>query len=570
MANRVRLTVTKKIIGSFLCILLIMTVLGVVAISNTNTLKTQVDYITSNSIPSVTAITQIHTLINGIVVAEYRHIMAITDQERSNQEQQIQSLQSQLNDAITKYEPLIDSQVEQTAYQTFSRDWNAYLQIHELIIKNSRGHKEDVVRKLEKDNLPLQSKLQEELNQLKAINIANTTKSNEYAATIYAKGIMNVFFSIGAAIIFSIGLGYYLHRSTVRPLMRMKIVMKEIADGDLTKKLFVKSNDEFKEFTSTFNEMMGRIRTIFGEVEKNAQLVLSSAEELMANADESTKATEQLTVFTVNSAEGAEKQLASVEDMNQLTGRIKEGIQNINDSVESTTKSVSMATDYIRTGNGSVTLVGNQITTIKQSMDQTFETISRLGERSKEIGNITSLITDISNQTNLLALNASIEAVRAGSSGKGFSVVANEVKKLSEQSKQSTDNIRVMIEAIQKEIYNAISSITEGNKRVDEVLVSSHQTQQAFQKINQSIEQVLGEVATVNASVKDVGRLTKKMEEETKNVQKVAMNTSATMEETAGASEEQLAGIEEVSAASHVLTRLATDLQKLVSKFKVE
>lgn len=253
---------------------------------------------------------------------------------------------------------------------------------------------------------------------------------------------------------------------------------------------------------------------------------------------------------------------ASMEEM-------ESGMESINSTSEEMFKAAESAKTLSENGDEAIKSVVNQMHEINESVSVTTGVIRSLGNRSKEINKIVGFITEIANQTNLLALNAAIEAARAGEHGKGFAVVADEVRKLAEESRKSTEQITTMISMIQEETERAVESMEKQNIQVVGGLQFTQNAESAFMNIKGSIGEVTERVQEVNVSIEDLLSLSQSISEAIEKVQKIAEVSVLASQEVSAGTEENVASIEEVSASAQNLSSLAENLQLLIGRFKV-
>ncbi|WP_374703384.1 methyl-accepting chemotaxis protein [Bacillus sp. V3-13] len=315
--------------------------------------------------------------------------------------------------------------------------------------------------------------------------------------------------------------------------------------------------------------MVDSLRSVLSQVNKSANTLTASSEELTAIAEQSSLSAQQVAAATQQIAAGADEQLNSINGaataINQMSAGIEQIAANSGEVSELTQHTLQISTD----GANSVEDVITHMNDIHQTVQSTSAIIQNLGERSKEIVGIVSIITEISSQTNLLALNAAIEAARAGEHGQGFAVVADEVRKLAEQSSASAQQISELIGAIQKETDQAVSSMVIGTEKVADGVVKTQKFGELFQMIEQGVSLVSDKVQEVATSITQMSEGSKQIVEAIEVVKGVAEEGATTSQQNAAASQEQLATMEEVSASAQSLSVLAEDMQTTLVRFKL-
>jgi methyl-accepting chemotaxis protein len=364
--------------------------------------------------------------------------------------------------------------------------------------------------------------------------------------------------------------GYWMARQISNPLVQITRISKQMAEGDLTEEgLNVKSKDELYYLAESFNCMGRNLRDLIRHVGITTDQVAVSSEELMASAEQTSKATEQISIAAQEVATGTERQVQSANEATQVVAEISKGMDQVSSSIQSVADATVRANQETVKGNQVVRQTVEQMNIVYDKVESTAQVVNTLGERSKEIGQIVSLITEISNQTNLLALNAAIEAARAGEHGRGFAVVADEVRKLAEQSGTAAGKIRNLILDIQTETQNAVLAMNEGTQAVEEGIKQVHQTGESFKSITQMIEEVSAQSQEVSAIVEEVNASAQGMVEVMETVAHISEQSSNNTQNMAAASEEQLASMDEISSSATSLAKMAADLQVLISRFKV-
>jgi methyl-accepting chemotaxis protein len=312
-------------------------------------------------------------------------------------------------------------------------------------------------------------------------------------------------------------------------------------EGDLTKKIIVTSHDEFGTLADEINSLVDKIRRIISDIAQTSEQVSASAVELQTNATQMANGAEEVAAQAETVATAGEEMSATSGDIAQNCQMASEGSQQANAAAVSGAKVV----------DETIAVMGSIAARVKSSA----QAVESLGSRSDQIGEIVGTIEDIADQTNLLALNAAIEAARAGEQGRGFAVVADEVRALAERTTRATREIGTMIKAIQTETKEAVVAMEEG---VIEVAKGSEKAADS----GKALEQILEQINDVNAQIHQVATAA---EEQTATTSEISNNMQQITEVVARTSR----GAQESSAAANRLSALADDLRRIVSQFKI-
>lgn len=322
----------------------------------------------------------------------------------------------------------------------------------------------------------------------------------------------------------------------------MLVVMNKFADGDLTISLNVEKDDEIGKLYMGFNKAVQNIKAMLIKVSESVAATASASTEISSSVEEMSA--------------GAQEQSAQ-------TAEVASAIEEMTKTILETTKNSSIAADSAK-NSGSTAKEGGKVVAetiagmnrIAEVVKKSAETVQALGKSSDEIGEIVQVIDDIADQTNLLALNAAIEAARAGEQGRGFAVVADEVRKLAERTTKATKEIAGMIKQIQKDTSGAVESMSKGTEEVEKGKALTDKAGESLKEIILGAEKVVDVITQVAAASEEQSATSEEISKNIEGINNVARETTV--------------GIQQIALASEDLSRLTVNLQALISKFKVD
>ncbi len=356
----------------------------------------------------------------------------------------------------------------------------------------------------------------------------------------------------------------------LRPLRDLGGVMTEAGRGDLTVSATIVRNDEIGLLAGECNELIRSLGEIASQVRRSAESVSAAASQLSASSQEINSSTIEISSSVQQIAHGAELQSRKVDE----TSRAMEGIA-------ATTERVAVqATDAARMSEeaASVARKGEEATEqaiakigeVQQAIETLGESVALLGKRSEQIGGIVDVITSIADQTNLLSLNAAIEAARAGESGRGFSVVAEEVRKLAEGSGRAAEQIGELIKEVQAETAKAVRYMEIGSREVEIGSEVVSRSNDALRLITDAVERTNRLSEEIASQMAEQAKRTSEVDRAMHEIAAVVEQNAASAEETAAAAEEQTACMEEITASAQDLSDMAQRLDDVVHRFRTE
>ncbi|MDO8426463.1 MAG: methyl-accepting chemotaxis protein [Deltaproteobacteria bacterium] len=371
----------------------------------------------------------------------------------------------------------------------------------------------------------------------------------ENAKSEAMKGLLVMALSVCVSAAFAIFFMWTANTHLIKPIEGIKKTVEGFASGDLTRRTGVKVEflgmeikDEISSLGQSVDEMASQMSDIIGRITESSDHLASASEQLSASSTQMSRGAEKQSAQTAHAA-------TAMEEMNATVIEVARNSQQAAESARG-------AREIAATGGAVVSQAITAMQEVAESTSVAADTIKKLGKSSEEIGTIVSVINDIADQTNLLALNAAIEAARAGEQGRGFAVVADEVRKLAERTTKATKEISGMIQSIQNETGKAVIAMAEGTKKVENGVKLANEAGTSLKQI----------VAGVEGVTDMIGHIATSAEEQSATTDEITQN----MDSIADVAKSNVAAICEVSKATDQLAGIAVELKDLVTRFKIE
>ncbi|WP_251552310.1 methyl-accepting chemotaxis protein [Neobacillus muris] len=386
-----------------------------------------------------------------------------------------------------------------------------------------------------------------------------------------ASQILNLLLiTLGAFLLIGAIFSWVFSSQITKPIKKMADHARSVAEGNLmVDPIKVKNKDEIGQLADGFNTMVSSLKGLIFQVGSSAEQVAAASEQLTASAEQTSKSTEQIMETIESVTEGSENQVNGVKESSTTMNEISIGIGQIAFSTSQVSNSAINTSQRASDGNETIQTAVEQMNSIHKTVNGLAQSVEGLGLRSQEIGQIIEVITDISTQTNLLALNAAIEAARAGEHGRGFAVVADEVRKLAEKSAESANQIGQLISMIQEDTNQAVQSMEKATKEVDEGIGVVHAAGESFGHILASINEVTVQIEEVSAAVEEMAAGTAHVDESINKISKIAEETLARTRNVSAVAGEQSVSMDEIVLSAASLAKMAEELNQSFQKFKI-
>ncbi|MFJ7667427.1 methyl-accepting chemotaxis protein [Lysinibacillus sp. NPDC097195] len=385
-------------------------------------------------------------------------------------------------------------------------------------------------------------------------------------ATKYA--LENVAISLGIAILMFVSISWFLQRQIIAPINQLSATAKELANLNLNVKILKpKGKDEIANLAQAFMEMKNRLSETMTIVANSANQIASSSQTLAESSHQTSEASNQIAVTMNDIANGSTMQSDQAEQIVTMMKKTIDEVAISLDKAETTLNRAIQSTQIARKGEDAINEAIKHLNSVTQTVSYATDSIQKLGKRSEEIGGIITVITGIAEQTNLLALNAAIEAARAGEQGKGFAVVASEVRQLAEQSSLASGQITNLIKDIQAETAVTVRTMESNLLAVEEQVHIISKGGNALKEIVEQVTETEHGVKEMKSAFTHVNDNSLNVQHAIHDISRIIEDSAAATEEIAATSEEQHATVAEISQNSEELAEISTNLQNEVKKF---
>ncbi|GGE52972.1 chemotaxis transducer [Halopseudomonas oceani] len=526
----------------FAAMTVLIIALGVITALQMQRMNDLSDEIDQNWLPAILSINDMGIATSRVRALTLRMLTLSDASDISDTRARLNDADQAMDTAERRYEALISSERERDAYEAFTKARDTYMthqrQVVELVSQGQNAQAEEVVNRYLNDDA---DNMVQKLASLTDINEKGATAATASSSVVFRDSLTVVLCVAAASLVLTIIMAIMLTRSIVTPLGKAVQLANVIASGDLTQQMQDQGKDEPAELLAALNTMQQNLaQTIHGINTSSTQLA-SAAEELNAVTEDANR--------------GIRQQNQEMEQAATAVNEMTTAVEEVATNAVSTSEASKETNERAQNGQHQVQQTVSSINSLTSNITETATSVETLAQDVRNIAQVLEVIRSVAEQTNLLALNAAIEAARAGEQGRGFAVVADEVRGLAHRTQQSTEEIERMIDTVQKGASSAVTAMQSSMGLATSTLSMAQQAGEALEDITRAIGSINERNLVIASASEQQAQVAREVDRNLVNIRDLSMQTAA--------------GAQQTNAASQELSRLAVDLNSLVSRFRL-
>ncbi|MDH0746862.1 methyl-accepting chemotaxis protein [Pseudomonas sp. GD03842] len=527
---------------SFTLIASIVVIVGIYALFKMSLIDNTNRTIQQTGIPSSAALGAMREAVLGLRINSLKLALYASADMREDSNRRLEVQLKKFSEAQTAYAASLEKPDERALFESIKPILQATEPgIRQLIDLGKQGREKEMIELL---NGPLRQNSEQafpKLYELTALNEQNMKGLFDQSTQTYTSSRNNVVMIIVLALLITIAVALLVSRSIVRPIGNALSAAEKVAAGDLTQPIATDGRDEVSQLNGTLLTMQGNLKNTLQEIARSAEVIASSSSQLRAVTSESNQ----------NLAQQNNEIEQAATAVTEMTAAVEEVARNAVATSQASQESRSASEQ----GNARVGETIEAIESMERNAARSAERVEGLADRVREIAKVLDVIRGIAEQTNLLALNAAIEAARAGEAGRGFAVVADEVRALAARTQQSTFEIESMVTTIREGSDHAVSAMRESTDQATQTRTLARQSGDALQEIMASVLQINEQNMVIASASEEQAQVAREVDRNLINIRNLSIISTEQARQTASASEE--------------LEQLGHSLTRLVASFKM-
>jgi methyl-accepting chemotaxis protein len=541
------LSFTQRLILSHGLLILITTVLGIYGMFQLDKVNETSTEIANNWLPSVSISSRLNTLTSDFRIVEFDHILSLKADSMREREIRLDKIKTDINQSIADLSVLLVALPEEKQLvNSFVAAWRKYLVIHNQMIDLSNNNQsEKALNLIREESRSLYLSMGETLLRLKDFNTHGANEASARGDAIYDSSSFTSLALIFIAIASGVALTWFAHKFAVTLLgaepSDIRDIVSQLAKGKMNIHIALKSKDNSS--------------VLYG-VNRMRQSLLDTLVQVQEASIEATETADNLTAVVNSSRQTLDMQVNETLQISTAMEQMVVSFQEVANSVHQTAEAADKAQKITSDGGKDMANLQNQVQSLAIELSEAINTVQSVEAQSQQIGQILEAIRSIADQTNLLALNAAIEAARAGEQGRGFAVVADEVRTLAQRSQNSTAEINDIINRLQDSVTHTVHAMGRGNDLVQRVVLQSDKT------INQ-FDQIMAVSNDINGRTNQIASATEEQSAVGEQISVAIINISER-------SNQSVADMEKVAIESRDLKLLAEKLNKKLEFFSLD
>lgn len=527
----------------FTVIALLVLAMGLIALLQAQKMDDATAQIRNEWLPSVETVAEIGSVLGRTRALTLRTLVMEEEVEIRKTVELVERLNQEIVGDLNRYEKDIDTSEDRQLFESFKNSYAKYLSSQDQVLDGvvSSLERSDEIKTANGALAVAADRMMVDLNKLIKFNEQGAVKAADQTSKAFDAAVFMIISVLVVILLLMVVIAIVLTRSIVSPLAEAVVVADRIASGDLTQPITIKGSDEPAHLITALKKMQINLHGTIEKISESSNMLASASEELHAVTEDTNR--------------GLNQQSAEIDQAATAVNEMTAAVEEVASNAVNTADASNEADQSTNQGREKVNQVLESINRLVSNVSATSQEVQMLAQSATEISQVLVVIRSIADQTNLLALNAAIEAARAGEAGRGFAVVADEVRALAHRTQQSTTEIEKMIEGIQSGTGRAVGAMGESQEQANGTLQVAKAANEALEVISEAITSINQKNLVIASASEQQAQVAREVDRNLVNIRDLSMQTSA--------------GANQTSAASQELSRLAVDLNSMVAKFKL-